>query len=64
MIKLIRNYNDKHVETTDVDEADFPPYVDYSDIFDKMEAEQCHTIIVQLESGRQVLFTISEGSTV
>lgn len=62
MIKLIRNYKDKHVETTDVDEGDFPPYVDYSDIFDKMEEQQCHTIIVQLENGRQVLFTISEGS--
>ena len=60
MIKIIGSYNNKPTESVESDETEFTPYSEYSAIFDRMEEYQCHTLVVQLDNGRQVLFTISD----
>ena len=59
-IKLTKVYEGGKTETTDVDETEFPLYYEFEQTMEAMIEKKCHSIIVQIPDGLQVLYTLME----
>lgn len=60
MIKIVKSFIDGKLDTIQVDETEFPLYDEFVGTLERMRENNCHTMIVTLGEGLQVLYTISE----
>lgn len=50
------------IEQKDIDEEDFPQLEAYKAMRDKMKQQGCTTIVVVLDDGFQVLYTVNKDA--
>lgn len=59
-VKITKLYEGGETKTDEVDEMYFPMHSDFAQTLQAMIEKKCTTIIVTLEEGLQVLFTLTE----
>lgn len=63
MITVTKKYKDGNVRTDLMEDWDFNLYTQFTDLLSKMQATKCDTVIVTMDVGLQVLFTLPEVRT-
>lgn len=60
MIKVTKIFSDGKIDESSVDETEFPLYPEFEQTLEAMIEKKCHSIIVQIPDGLQVLYTLTE----